>query len=145
MANRGFKDEITVTNVDQSTASKGQLSDTSVGTGLSGFGDLLDQTITGVDEGIQELITDEVQDQVDLLDKDLGVDTLADINADPEVVGVPPALEKGSENLAGVQTAFNQGRISEDVYFARLHSMVKQLRARYPGYRDQIDTIVSEE
>lgn len=145
MAQRGFKDEIQVSSDnDQTGASRGQIADTSAGTLLETFGTAIGQGIEAADEFQQQNIRNEVEDTVDTLDRQLGVDDLTALDGDPEGTQIPQALLAGGQDLEGIQQAFNQGRITETQYFSRLNAAVKQLRARYPGHRDHIDSIVSD-
>ena len=147
MPQRGFKDEGNVSNFNQTGASRGSIADTSLGTALKGVGDFIDKGVKGVEDVVQSVIRSDAQEEVNRLDEELGVNDLTEINSDPEIDNVdqlPKGLRTSSANLSKLQGAFEQGGINETVYFARLHSTVRQLRARFPGHIEQIDRIVSE-
>lgn len=129
---------------DQTADSKGSLSDSSIGTLFSGVGEIVQRGLVAADEQVQSWIRSDVEKDVDQLDKDLGVDLTADINADPETVAVPEGLTEAAGRIRGAKVAFDQGALDETTYYGRLHSMTRQLRARYPGYREQIDDIISD-
>lgn len=58
----------------------------------------------------------------------------------PDDPSVPTALS-GADRL---RQAHAEGRISQSYYFAQLEALSRQVRARYPGNREQIDEIMQK-
>lgn len=56
---------------------------------------------------------------------------------------IPPELGPGADKMSRMQQARAQGKLTDSQYWAQLTADVKDLRAQYPGYNDQIDSIVS--
>lgn len=57
---------------------------------------------------------------------------------------VPSEINEAVNTLQRNKNARDQGALSEDGYWARMHSVSRQLRARFPGHRDYIDQKVAQ-
>jgi hypothetical protein len=57
---------------------------------------------------------------------------------------LPPQAEKEISQLERFQKAYYAGKMSDSYYNSQLVSVAKQLRAQYPGYRDEVDTAISQ-
>lgn len=69
-------------------------------------------------------------------------DAPTDIIPADEVSGAkkqPKELERLPQNLETLDSARSNGKLSETAYAGRMEAMLKDLRARYPGYREFID------
>lgn len=55
----------------------------------------------------------------------------------------PPNPEGIKSDYQRLQAAYSQGKISDTHYYAQLETMNRALRARYPGYRDEVDAMVA--
>jgi hypothetical protein len=129
-------------------ASSSQGYQTSPNTALGDlFGNLAETIDAGVqvaDQSVQTSIKEDVYAQTDAIKDEFGVSDATLFEADAEGSGpLPPQLEQAGSNIARLQNAYNKGALRESHYWARLNSMVRQLRQKYPGYRDQIDDMVS--
>jgi hypothetical protein len=58
----------------------------------------------------------------------------------PDKVNVPTSVARVGETAAVLQNAMESGKLSETYYYGRLNALAKDMRARYPGYRDFIDS-----
>lgn len=61
-----------------------------------------------------------------------------------QIKGSPPGVAKLGTTMDSLTTAYNSGRLSESYYWARMESIVRQMRSNFPGYRDEIDQYVSQ-
>lgn len=57
---------------------------------------------------------------------------------------LPPQASREISQLQRLQQAYYAGNLSDSYYNAQLVSVSKQLRAQYPGYRDEVDAAVSQ-
>lgn len=62
--------------------------------------------------------------------------------ASPMDANRPPNPSGVKGDLQRLQAAYTQGKISDTHYYAQLETMNRALRARYPGYRDEVDAMV---
>ena len=129
---------------DDSRPANAIRSDTSLGTLFEGVGDIAAMSAGVVDKAVQQNIKEEVQEGTELIQREFGVEDASLLQSDVSSQPLPTDLTRASENIQTLRTAVEQGRLSQVHYTARLDSMVRQMRARYPGYRDQIDKIVQD-
>lgn len=118
-------------------------SNTALGTLFEGLANTLDMTVKEVDRQNIKAIEEDIFSAVDSVQDEFGVGSATDIEADAERGMLPQQLRRSSEHLAGLENAYQKGAIKESHYWARLNSMVRQLRGKYPGYRAEIDSMVS--
>lgn len=71
--------------------------------------------------------------------RDAKINSIFPINDRP----LPPQASKEISNLQRLQEAYYAGNLSDSYYNAQLVAVAKQLRAQYPGYRDEVDAAVS--
>jgi hypothetical protein len=114
-------------------------------TGLAdAFGDLAKiggQAIVATDQAIQQGIRREAEKGFDEVSASFGVEdatTLAQVDVTPQ------AVRNGQRRINGLQAQFEAGVINERHYYASLNTIVRQLRSKYPGYREQIDNIIAD-
>jgi hypothetical protein len=66
----------------------------------------------------------------------------------PEITNTPKPLPAGASQeitrVSRMNEAYNNGSMSDSYYNAQLVAVTKELRARYPGYRDEVDAAVSQ-
>lgn len=126
--------------------------DVSLGTALSGFGDVVKSTATGVDTIFKTDIENQVEAKAQTI-KDIfqtGLETsLGKKTADNNVVStesvavVPEDLQDGLDNVGRLKNARAAKAFPESYYLQRLDTLAKDLRSQYPGYRDFIDKEIS--
>lgn len=119
---------------------------TSIGTLFEGLADALGKGVTAVDEGIKAKIEQDVFDQVDAVQAEFGIPEATDLQADPGEKSfrtMPIGVQRAGAQLDTLQQAYQSGALRESHYWARMNSMVRQLRGKYPGYRAEIDQMVS--
>lgn len=124
------------------------------GTLFEGIGKVVDSGIKTADQANIDQINRELETSVDAVRGAQGVD--AAVN-DPTVAGAtaaaggtggglaptPPAIGVGTSEVARLTAAYKEGKISDTYYFAKIESEARRMRAKFPGYRDEIDAKVS--
>ena len=119
---------------------------TALGDLFSNIANIGDAAIKEQDRNIKANIEQDVFDEVDQVNAEYGIPEATDLQADPEEVSartLPAGVQRAGDQLNRLQTAWARGTLSESHYWARMNNMVRQLRAKYPGYRGEIDNIVS--
>lgn len=117
---------------------------TALGDLFQNLAGVLDAGIKEADRATQEGIQNEIFDQVDAIQDEFGVSSATLFQEDPgSTAATPPALADSGRHLQGLQAQYERGALKESHYWARMNSMVRQLRGRYPGYRAEIDSMVS--
>ena len=117
---------------------------TAIGTLFEGLASALDTGIKEADRSTQEAIRNELFDQVDSIRSEFGVDSATEFQEDAgSPRATPAALNDAGRHLQGLQAQYIRGGLKESHYWARMNAMVRQIRGRYPGYRAEIDTMVS--
>ncbi len=123
---------------------------------VEGLAKALDSGVKAVDAGVQEDIKTDVENNFDQINAEFGVDSATELQQDFDKSGpdnggagkpgrpVPAAITDAADNIKSLDAAFKSGAIKESYYWARMNSMVRQMRGKYPGYRSEIDQIVSD-
>lgn len=104
---------------------------------FEGLGDLVTATAQGTDKLIQEKLGTEARAGVNEVRSLFGVD-----DATETLTGASVGIDKASNRLSRLSAAYEAGTITDSHYYANLNSVVKNLRVKYPGYDDQIDTVI---
>lgn len=112
---------------DQTGASRGSIPNRSFEELFKGIGDTLDIAVKGTDLAIRQSIDKEATNIRD---------------AALEPYNLPGEVKSGTEAIASLQAAFDQGKISDTYYYGQLTSLTKNLRSRYPGYEDVVDEAI---
>lgn len=72
--------------------------------------------------------------------RDANINSIFPVNDRP----LPPQASKEMSQLQRLQQAYFAGNLSDSYYNAQLVSVAKQLRAQYPGYRNEVDAAISQ-
>lgn len=80
-----------------------------------------------------------IQEGVDQTLNDFGFRTEAN-----QTTGTPAELQDYSKQLEKVRKAYNSGALSESNFQIRIDAMSRRIRARYPGYDAEIDTVIAQ-
>lgn len=86
-------------------------------------------------------IKDELRERKEQVDAEFGVRDAAIQEASFDSGLVPEDLERSKQVLDRTTQQFRQGRLKASTYWARMESITRQMRARYPGHIDEIDQI----
>lgn len=117
---------------------------TALGTLFSGIAEAVDTGVKEADRHTQEVIREEIFAESDKVLDEFGVGDATSFQEDAEGgTPRPQQLAMAGENLDRLQLAYEKGALKESHYWARMNSVVRQLRQRYPGYRAEIDDMVS--
>lgn len=137
--------------------------DTSTGEMLQSLADI-GKGIVKAGYGMQTTYLEkQLQDKVAQVQKEAGVDQAASLAASGEAPtgvlgeanifdttnmkagkGNPAGVARLGQNISGLQDAYDQGKLSESYYNARLLAIVKEAKNQYPGFKDEIDTIIQK-
>lgn len=70
-------------------------------------------------------------------------------NTNPGVMGanreLPPEINAAKERMARMKAASDNGTLGNSHYYSQLEALTRQIRSKYPGYRDQIDEIMKSQ
>jgi hypothetical protein len=114
---------------------------------VSGLGNLFKLGVGVADDHNKRTIKEEIRTSVDEINNGT-IDTLQ-VHAQ---VGTgrlrsdrtPAEMDRFVEEARRWQAGVNAGNVKETSYYAMLDSKARQMRARYPGYRDHIDGVMKE-
>lgn len=127
-------------------ASKGQTSDKSAGTAIKGFGEILTGLADTADQHIQGNIQNDIETQAFDIYEEFGVGSQAAIDSNATGVGAatPQEIEEAGTTLGRLTAAHNSGTLSQTNFNARLVSVTRQLKSKYPGYGEIIDEMITK-
>lgn len=113
------------------------------------FGTLAD----GLEKGVaaaDAAVIDEIEEQafleVELARQEFGGPYATTIQEDVDTgraSRIPEHISQSLDTVSNLQAAYVSGNLKESHYWARMNAVVRQLRGRYPGYRQEIDAAVS--
>jgi hypothetical protein len=138
------------TNVDQGAdwtgASRGPGVKKSFATLFEGATDTALGAVGVADLYVKETSKDEMQKSVDALDNEwLGGASAFETEINSRNIQPPPEdLQRYAENLQLNKAAYQAGTLRESAYQLRIDSIARQMRARFPGHREYIDTTLSQ-
>lgn len=112
---------------------------------LSGVGTLFNNAVGALDNTIKRTIDERSREQMDQVFNEFGVNDTTliegtDISSEP----IPSDIGKAERNLQKLTQARSQGGITDNAYWARVNSISRQLRSRFPGHIDYIDQTISK-
>lgn len=114
-----------------------------IGSVLSGIGDTIGNVVQETDTNNQQYISDELRRAYEVDNKIFGVDDAATMESPIETSkrmgDTPESMKQSVERLDRLKQAYQQGKIRESNYYSRMSAVMRELRARFPGYDDQID------
>jgi hypothetical protein len=109
--------------------------------GTEQFGNILKGVVDTADYMAQTYIGEELRSQKEMVDAEFGVReaTTTQESITSPVQPAPADLEMAFTQVEGVQAGYQSGRLKESHYWARLESITRQMKARFPGYKNEID------
>ena len=113
--------------------------DESLGTALSGLGDLIKGTAQVADDWIQGNIQGDIFKTKDEVENQMGLGSSSLQESSGLPLSTPDEISRGFNNMESFKQAVAQGKLPPELYELRAHSLTKQLRSKYPGYREIID------
>lgn len=128
----------TTNTPDYTNRSKGFMSGKEATAGLiKGAADVTGMLIQAKDQYFKDTIQEQATAAVDLVREDF-IDNARSKIAQP----LPAGLTGGLRDIEKLNASKRQGRTKDSAYWANLDNISKTLRARYPGYREEIDQAV---
>lgn len=128
--------------------------DTSLGVALKEGGELLTEGVHIADTYIKKTIESDLHTSIDseraaytealnyAQDK-VKTDKVSLLQGSGEGQSIPGGINEGLQKIDQIQGAKANGKLSETYYYGRLDTIAKDMRSRFPGYRDYIDEKVS--
>lgn len=113
---------------------------------FKGAGNTIAIGASGVDQAIQSNIRSDAYKAYDKTNEDFGLTPAVNESIDATGGGkvMPQDLQDSMGYLKLMQRSFDSGGMQGYHYWGRMENEVKTLRQKYPGYREQIDNIVSD-
>lgn len=148
--------------------------DSSTGALLSTFAEGLGGALKLADKGISSIAEDETYDKAKAIQQDYqtrladandyirgtrtdatassptggaataGASLLPSTGQVPNQYGLPSQVQRLPVQIDTLGQARANGKLSETDYYARLDALAKDIRSRYPGYREQIDAAMTK-
>ena len=119
--------------------SRGLEAPSSTGDLFKNIGTAVTQAVAGVDNFFKARIDREAHEEIDPIRDRAQANLLGGGGSQP----IPGEITNAAKGLGVLQQAANTGAITPAYYQMQLDAVAKGLRARYPGYRDHIDQVVS--
>lgn len=134
--------------------------DKSAAIALKGFGGLALEGIVAADEALAERAKEATQAGIEEVNTSLlgqqpseNAETLLDVPTDPEEgdsgdsifggetlsANVNPEVAAGGKEAQRLTAAYKAGKITPTMYWGRMSTLAKRLKAQYPGYSEAID------
>ena len=140
MALKGkFVDDVTTQDPDFASASKGQISDKSLGSLFSNAGSMLEDGIKLVDRQFKDSIGNKVNDFMENMSSDQDPNIMA-LSAE----GVPDEVSRGVESMVKMSKAYGKGLISDTQWFMRTAALSSKLKSQYPGHKETVDAAINQ-
>ena len=132
---------------DNTSDSKGQGAKTSFANLFGNVGDLAIAGVKVMDQNNLTNIQNEVYKEVDQLNDEWGTRASAfetNVGNPHNIQPTPADLARYGKELSVTRSAYLNGTLRNSQYAQRIDSLSRQIRARYPGYREDIDNIISK-
>lgn len=131
---------------DYTNESKGFKADTAAAEAFADAGNLAMAGVKIWDRENQTQIQKQVNSEIDQLNNEWGTAVSAfETNVNSQnIQPLPQDLQRYAKQFGDVRKAYLNGTLKDSYYQARIDSMSRQIRARYPGYREQIDGIIQK-
>lgn len=97
--------------------------------------------VNAKDAHYKERVREEITADVDAIrDPWIGAGPSQTVSGKP---GTPADLVKQGERLSKMTAAYQAGKLNDRHYWAQMDNIARTMRARYPGYREHIDNVIS--
>lgn len=110
------------------------------GTDFGAIGDIFEGVVKGTEAVIESDITETAYTEVDRARTEFGVDAVTSLQAWEPGKDVPQELGMYAQDVDRLTRAMRQGSLKYSHYLGRLDAISRQIRARYPGHRQFIDS-----
>lgn len=140
-----FYNATPIQGADFSGYSKGFKADTSVGDAIKGLGDLFGMGVKATDQYYQNTIKEQAREDTEQLLDDYGNDAAVNAVGGLDSDATPAEIQKGADRLALLKQAQDNGTLKESSFWAQAELISRQLKMRYPGYWEHIDSAMSSQ
>lgn len=123
-------------------ASRGQDGDRSIGTLFQGAAQGFADVIKSADFQAKNAATEEVRDKAEVT-RDAFIDVDGVTAASGPSQRTPDGVAKATTRAMTLREAYEQGKVPESHYWKLMDTIARDVRARYPGYREEIDKEMS--
>lgn len=124
--------------------SKGTTPDVSTATAISGATDILSGSVKAKVQYYDNKIGEDAREATDKI-KDDYIDVLSSpMGMGPEQTPSPPALTRRLDRTAAMSEAVKRGSMRESHFWNLLDVEARAMRAKYPGFKDVVDTHVAK-
>lgn len=134
-------------SADYTSDSKGFKANTAFADLFGAAGEIGVAAVKIKDQSNVNKIQDEVYREVDQLNDEWGTAASAfetNVSNPNNTQPLPSDLQRYGKSLSDVRKAYLNGSLKDSNYQMRIDSLSRQIRARYPGYRDEIDGIINK-
>ena len=128
---------------DYTGASKGFKSSTAVGDAFEGLGDTVKMGVTAADEYYKGSIKEEGRQASEELLDDYGVGAAVDSQTGTNNPATPTEIQQGFNRLQLLKQAQANGTLKESSFWAQAELISRQLKMRYPGHWEDVDSTMS--
>jgi hypothetical protein len=122
--------------------SKGTSGDRSSKIALEGLGDAIGGVAGALDTNIKDNIKDDLDTGVFDVYDEFGVGAQASVDADVNTAQSPQEIQQAGQTLERLNNAYQGGNLSQTNFNARLVSITRQLKGKYPGYEEDVDDMI---
>lgn len=130
-------------SADWTGSSKGYKASTAASDAISGLGDALKMGVAAVDNYYQGTIKEEAKTATDELFNASGNAGAVATEAGIKGKFTPTEIQRGYNQLSLLQQATKNGTLKESSFWAQSELISRQLKTRYPGYWEEIDSTMS--
>ena len=134
-----------VQGADFTKYSKGFKGDTTLASTIKGASDVLGMGVQAADDYYTNTIKEESRTQTERLLGDYGNDAAVDAVGGIDSNVTPKQIQQGVNRLSLLNQAQKNGTLKESSFWAQAEMISRQLKMRYPGYWEQIDTAMSRQ
>lgn len=143
MADR-FYTSLEPTGADWSNSSRGYKANNVVGDIAEAAGDALKMGVAATDEYYKGTIKEEAKTATNSLFGQYGNDAAVSVNAGVMANTPPKDIQKGVDQLGLLKQAAANGTLKDSSFWAQAELISRQLKTRYPGYWEHIDSTMGE-
>lgn len=134
-----------VEGADYTGYSKGFKSSNAVGEVFEAAGDVLGMAVQATDNYYQGTIKEEARMASEQLLNDYGNEAAVDAVGGLDSDATPKEIQQGVNRLNLLKQAQRNGTLKESNFWAQAELISRQLKMRYPGYWEQIDSALSSQ
>lgn len=103
----------------------------------SGLGEIFGKVVQNVSASYKDIkdtkATNDIYDAADSMIENVRTETLS------EAAGIPPDVARAMDRATLMRKAFESGKYSEAAFYNKIGTWSKEMRVRYPQYKDVID------